>query len=160
MHSKSILEAKALKICSVGFHVCLMCAHLNFWGGQRFPVVGFELVEFVKLQANVLDGQLEHVPETRQILGDGSRVCIWILTYTHEHKHADKYCLYAWLLTALIIGFSTGTYLKEAAFIRHLAPYCNKWKMGCFTVCSLTTTIPLVFLQARTKKLFFLIFQF
>lgn len=53
--------------------------HLNFWWGQRFPVVGFELVEFIKLQANVLNRQLEHVPETCQVLGDGSWVRIWVL---------------------------------------------------------------------------------
>lgn len=55
--------------------------HLNFWGGQRFPVVRFELVEFIKLQADVLDGQLEHVPETREVLGDGPRVCVRVLRY-------------------------------------------------------------------------------
>lgn len=30
--------------------------NLNFWRGQRFPVVGLELVEFIKLQADVFDG--------------------------------------------------------------------------------------------------------
>lgn len=58
--------------------------HLNFWWGQRFPVVGLELVEFVKLQADVLDGQLEHVPEAGQVLGDGPRVRVWVLT---RQKH-------------------------------------------------------------------------
>ena len=55
--------------------------HLNFWWAQRFPVVGFELVEFVKLQTYVLDGQLEHVPETCQVLGDRPRVCVWVLMH-------------------------------------------------------------------------------
>lgn len=75
---------------------CHVCLHLNFWWGQRFPVVGFELVEFIKLQANVLDRQLEHVPETCQVLGDGPWVCIWVLmhkkshTYTHVHMNTHN----------------------------------------------------------------------
>lgn len=47
-------------------------------------MVGLELVQFVKLQADVLDGQLEHVPEARQVLGDGPWVCVGVLT---QHKH-------------------------------------------------------------------------
>lgn len=61
--------------------------HLNFWWGQRFPVVGLELVELVKLQADVLDGQLEHVPEACQVLGDGPRVRLWVLT---QQQHSDN----------------------------------------------------------------------
>ncbi len=84
------------------FNICHVCLHLNFWWGQRFPVVGFELVEFVKLQANVLDRQLEHVPETCQVLGDGPRVCVWVLIHkncihTHMSTWAHTYytcCLY------------------------------------------------------------------
>lgn len=66
------------------YDICRVWLYLNFGWGQRFPVVGFELVQFIKLQANVLDRQLEHVPETCQVLGDGSWVCIWVLI--HKNK--------------------------------------------------------------------------
>lgn len=78
--------------------MCHVHLHLNFWWSQRFPVVGFELVEFIKLQANVLDRQLEHVPETCQVLRDGPWVCIWVLIHKHiadvhtcpnEHTQTD-----------------------------------------------------------------------
>lgn len=61
--------------------MCHVHLHLNFWWGQRLPVVGFKLVEFIKLEADVFDGQLEHVPETRQVLGDGPWVCIRVLIH-------------------------------------------------------------------------------
>lgn len=61
--------------------------HLNFWWGKRFPVVGLELVEFVELQADVLDGQLEHVPEPCQVLGDRPWVCVWVLM---QRKHTRE----------------------------------------------------------------------
>lgn len=71
----------------------VVCLHLNLRGSQRFPVVGFELVEFIKLQADVLDGQLEHVPETRQVLGDGPRVCVRVL----KHKHYTNIYLFIYV---------------------------------------------------------------
>lgn len=61
--------------------------HLNFWWDQRFPVIGLELVELVKLQADVLNGQLEHVPEPCQVLGDGPWVGIWVLM---DRKHTRE----------------------------------------------------------------------
>lgn len=80
--------------------------HLDFWWGQRFPVVGFELVEFVKLQADVLNRQLEHVPETRQVLGDGPGVRVGVLTRRksarihtqvteHTRKHETRLLFYS-----------------------------------------------------------------
>lgn len=87
MHSKTKVrldEFDYLKWESNECDSCHACLHLNFWWGQRFPVVGFELVEFIKLQADVLDRQLEHVPETCQVLGDGPRVCIWVLRHKKD----------------------------------------------------------------------------
>lgn len=98
-HSKTKLRLDKLNLLKMKLNesdICQVCRHLNFWGGQRFPVVGFELVEFIKLQANVLDRQLEHVPETCEVLGDGPRVCVWVLihknckTYTHLHMNTHK----------------------------------------------------------------------
>lgn len=53
--------------------------HLDLRRRQRLPVVGFELVQLVELEADVLDGQLQHVPEARQVLGDGPGVRVHVL---------------------------------------------------------------------------------
>lgn len=56
--------------------------HLDLQGRQRLPVVRFELVQLVKLEADILDGQLQHVPEASQVLGDGSRMRVGVLNGT------------------------------------------------------------------------------
>ena len=43
------------------------------------PVIGLEVVELIELEADVLDGELQQVPETSQVLGCGPRVGIHIL---------------------------------------------------------------------------------
>lgn len=46
------------------------------------PVVGLEVVELVELETDVLDGELQQVPETSQVLGTGPRVGTHILNNT------------------------------------------------------------------------------
>lgn len=52
--------------------------YLPVWGGlgsrrrqRRLPLVGLEVVELVEFEADVLDGELQQVPETGQVLGGG-----------------------------------------------------------------------------------------
>lgn len=47
---------------------------------EGLPVIGLEMVELVELETDVLDGELQQVPETSQVLGCGPRVSIHILT--------------------------------------------------------------------------------
>ncbi|TNN42327.1 hypothetical protein EYF80_047498 [Liparis tanakae] len=42
--------------------------YLSLRGVQGSPAVGSELVELIKLEAYVLDRQLEHIPKTSQVL--------------------------------------------------------------------------------------------
>lgn len=57
---------------------------LRGWVGScrqnRLPVIRLEMVELIKLEADVLDGELQQVPETCQVLGCGSWIGIRILT--------------------------------------------------------------------------------
>ena len=53
--------------------------YLSLRGVQVLPAVGLQLVQLVKFQADVLDGQLEHVPETSQVLRDGPRLGVGLL---------------------------------------------------------------------------------
>lgn len=55
-------------------------ADLPLRGIQRSPVVCPQLVELVKLEADVLDGELKHVPETGEVGGHGAGVGIGILS--------------------------------------------------------------------------------
>lgn len=58
----------------------LVHAHLPLLGGlHQLPAVGLEVVELVKLHADVLDGQLQQVPEPGQVLGGGTRVGVRVL---------------------------------------------------------------------------------
>lgn len=109
--------------------MCHVHLHLNFWRGQRFPVVGFELVEFIKLQANVLDRQLEHVPETCQVLRDGPWVCIWVLIHKqiadvhtrpneHTHKQTNTYCFDAYCTFLLQLRVSQDGLTNESNILR------------------------------------------
>lgn len=51
---------------------------------QRSPVVCSELVELVELEADVLDGELKHVPETSEVGGYGPRVGVGILSRSDQ----------------------------------------------------------------------------
>lgn len=61
--------------------------YLPLWGGlgsrrrqRRLPLVGLEVVELVELEADVLDGELQQVPETGQVLGGGPGAGVHILS--------------------------------------------------------------------------------
>lgn len=61
--------------------------YLPLWGGlgsrrrqRRLPLVGLEVVELVELEADVLDGELQQVPETGQVLGSGPGDGVHILS--------------------------------------------------------------------------------
>lgn len=61
--------------------------YLPVWGGlgsrrrqRRLPLVGLEVVELVKLEADVLDGELQQVPETGQVLGGRPGAGVHILS--------------------------------------------------------------------------------
>lgn len=56
----------------------------------RLPVVGFEVVELIKLETDVLDGELKQVPETSQVLGTGPWVGTHILN-TGQRKRQMKW---------------------------------------------------------------------
>lgn len=65
---------------SLDFPSALLHAHLPLLGGlHQLPAVGLEVVELVKLHADVLDGQLQQVPEPGQVLGSGTRVGVRVL---------------------------------------------------------------------------------
>ena len=65
---------------SLDFPSALLHAHLPLLGGlHQLPAVGLEVVEFIKLHADVLDGQLEQVPEPCQVLGSWTWVGIRVL---------------------------------------------------------------------------------
>lgn len=65
---------------SLDFPSALLHAHLPLLGGlHQLPAVGLEVVEFIKLHADVLDGQLQQVPEPCQVLGCGVWVGIRVL---------------------------------------------------------------------------------
>lgn len=55
--------------------------YLSLRGVEGSPVAGLELVQFVELQADVLDGELQHVPEAGQILSHRSRVSVGVLSW-------------------------------------------------------------------------------
>lgn len=46
---------------------------------QEFPAVGLELLEFQELEGHILDGELQEVPETRQVLEGGHGECSGVL---------------------------------------------------------------------------------
>lgn len=64
---------------SNGLWITSSSRYLSLRWVEGSPVVGLELVELVELQADVLDGELQHVPEAGQILSHGPRVSIGVL---------------------------------------------------------------------------------
>lgn len=62
--------------------------YLPLWGGlgsrrrrqRRLPLVGLEVVELIELEADVLDGELQQVPETGQVLGGRPGAGVHILS--------------------------------------------------------------------------------
>lgn len=59
--------------------------YLSFGRLYYLPVVELQLVQLVELHADVLDGELQHVPVARQVLGRGSRHGAGVLP-TREHS--------------------------------------------------------------------------
>lgn len=53
--------------------------YLSLRGVEGPPVVGFELVQLIKLQADILNGELEHIPEPCEILSHRPWVSVWVL---------------------------------------------------------------------------------
>lgn len=53
--------------------------YLLLWFLRKLPVVGFELVELVKLHADVFYGELKQIPEPSQVLCCGPWVGIHVL---------------------------------------------------------------------------------
>lgn len=74
------MGTRAAQTLSRWQHAENMSADLPLRGIQRSPVVCSELVELIKLEADVLDGELKHVPETSEVGGHGTRVGIGILS--------------------------------------------------------------------------------
>ena len=64
-------------LCERAMYNCSL--YLDRWFFRKLPVVGFELVELVKLQAYVLHGQLQQIPEPGQVLCCGPRVGVHVL---------------------------------------------------------------------------------
>lgn len=52
------------------------CPHL---GLHDLPPIGLELLELPKLHADILNGELQEVPEASQVLEGGHRECVGIL---------------------------------------------------------------------------------
>lgn len=67
-----------------------MECYLSFRWINRSPVVGSELVKLIKLEADILDRQLKHIPETSQVRGHWTRVCIGVLQEDGTHKKASN----------------------------------------------------------------------
>lgn len=62
--------------------------YLFVWGiSVQFPIVGFEVIELIELEANVFYWELQKVPESRQVLSCGPWVSIHIL---HEKDREEK----------------------------------------------------------------------
>lgn len=53
--------------------------HLSLRCLCQLPAVSFEVVQLVKLHADVFNGQLEEVPKSSQVLGCGSGVGVRVL---------------------------------------------------------------------------------
>lgn len=65
---------------SLDFPSALLHAHLPLLGGlHQLPAVGLEVVELIELHADVLNGQLQQVPEPCQVLGCRTGVGIRVL---------------------------------------------------------------------------------
>lgn len=65
---------------SLDFPSALLHAHLPLLGGlHQLPAVGLEVVELIELHADVLNGQLQQVPEPCQVLGCWTGVGIRVL---------------------------------------------------------------------------------
>lgn len=60
---------------------------------QKSPVVGFQLVQLIKLQTDVLNRQLQHIPESSQILRHGPRVGVWVLSEETKFIHKTSVLL-------------------------------------------------------------------
>lgn len=58
--------------------------------GRGLPVAGLELVELVEFEADVLDGELQQVPEACQVLGCGPQVGVHILKGGRKEKMGEK----------------------------------------------------------------------
>lgn len=56
---------------------------------HRLPVIGLEVVELIELETDVLDGELQQVPETSQVLGCGPRVGVHILNKRRRMKMTE-----------------------------------------------------------------------
>lgn len=56
---------------------------------HRLPVIGLEMVEVIKLEADILDGELQQVPETSQVLRCGPRIGVHILAKRGTGKHNE-----------------------------------------------------------------------
>lgn len=52
---------------------------LSHLGLDGFPPIGFELVKFSKLHADILNGELQEVPESGQVLESGHGESIGVL---------------------------------------------------------------------------------
>lgn len=65
---------------SLDFPSALLHARLPLLGGlHQLPAVGLEVVELIELHADVLNGQLQQVPEPCQVLGCRTGVGIRVL---------------------------------------------------------------------------------
>lgn len=62
------------------------------------PVVGFKVVELIELEADVLDGELQQIPETSQVLGRGPWVGVHILHKGGWHRDENIPTLYTWFV--------------------------------------------------------------
>lgn len=49
-----------------------MCRNLFLWAFHQLPLVVLDLMQLVKLSSDVIDGKLQEVPESSQVLGCGS----------------------------------------------------------------------------------------
>lgn len=54
-------------------------AHLLLWTVYEPPAVVLDLLQLVKLHGDVVDGELQQVPEASQVLGGGPRHCTGVL---------------------------------------------------------------------------------
>ena len=67
-------------------HPSRHCLYLPLRRVQRPPVVGPDLEQLIKLKADILNGELEHVPEASQVGGHWLWMSIGVLTGKRERK--------------------------------------------------------------------------
>lgn len=61
-------------------------SHLFYRTLNKPPIIGFDLLQFIEFRGNIIDGELQQVPEPGEILRGGSRHGAGVLKYNQTHQ--------------------------------------------------------------------------